>query len=166
VTDREKWLKLIEAGWVPYAWRQNDDAGYHMSAAWSEYERQREASKYPKWSIVSGKEVLRMDSVTDGVLFAHAPRLIRSASGWVGRTICSRDIAVARLAEILRDPTVAAYGYRANVFWRPAKDNWLWQVWNKEADSADIHGYAPTEPAAREALAAWLLDNTMKETKQ
>ena len=100
------------------------------------------------------------------MIFAHMPRRLLASKAWGERKTCSREWAVQVMAEILRDPVVAAEGYRANVFWRPAKDNWLWQVWNKEADSADIHGYAPTEPAAREALAAWLLTNTMKEGKQ
>jgi hypothetical protein len=77
--------------------------------------------------------------------------------------LCSRDDAVRDFAGILRDPTVAWEGYKASAY-VGADGVWRWMV--RKDCSLVASGTSPTEPDAREALAAWLLTNTMKETKQ
>ena len=68
------------------------------------------------------------------------------------------------MAEILKDQTVAWDGYKARVCYSPVSCWWGWDASrSKEVVAA---GCSPTEPAARESLAGWLLDNTLKEDKR
>jgi hypothetical protein len=133
--------------------------------AWAEYER--EQSQYPKWATVGSWSVRVDDDSGAVVVFGLGGPIARqSVCGCVnGNPLawCTREQAVTRLTEILRDPAVAWAGYKAKVFVIMSDSRWWWGV--RDTEVAYPSGHAPTEPAAREALAAWLLDHTMKETK-
>jgi hypothetical protein len=128
-----------------------------LDAAWA----QRQAGQWPKWAIRNGA-AWRIDNNLNAVAFGSGPvRHQPCTDAW---ETCSRDEAIKVLARILRNPTVAWAGYKAKVFVIMSDSRWWWGV--RDTEVAYPSGHAPTEPAAREALAAWLLDNTMKETKQ
>jgi hypothetical protein len=126
---------------------------------------------YPQWGLTGNGDPVRIDH--DGCVWFGTGMRVLPGSRWVG-TFCSREQAVARLAEILRDPVVAAEGYGASVSWRwlcrsgesELRMEWMWRVWNKDQCREEASGTADTEPAARKELAGRLLDNTMKETKR
>ena len=176
MTDREKIDKLLDAGWEVHALVVPDcdkccpvlRTVLTLESAWAEHEQ----AQYPKWCAAIEGAIVRIDGPNRRVTFTGG-----GPSVWKGDTSHlrgTRDQAVKALAEILRDPVVAAEGYGAGVGWRwlcrsgesELRMQWIWRVWNKDQCREEAIGTAPTEPAAREALAAWLLDNTMKEDKQ
>ena len=165
MTDREKIDKLLDAGWTVYTlYRPSGGCERTLNRAWDEHER----AQYPKWATVGSWSVRVDDDGGAVVVFGLGGPIARqSVCGCVnGNPLawCTREQAVARLAEILRDQTVAWDGYKARVFVIPSDGRWRWEVW--DTVRRDANGHAPTEPAARLAAALWLLDNTLKEDTQ
>ena len=169
MTDREKIDKLLAAGWEVHALVVPDcdkccpvlRTVLTLESAWAKYER--EQAQYPKWACGEGY-VWRIESQTRLAQFGSIKPFVCGAVDKTRPRLCTREQAGARLAEILRDPTVAWAGYKARVFVIPSDSRWRWEVW--DTVRRDANGPAPTEHAARLAAALWLLDNTLKEIKQ
>jgi hypothetical protein len=119
--------------------------------------------QYPKWFLVEDFGVERVDDQKYGVIFGRRLNLSTPQSRHAIRAHCTREQAVERLAQIVRDPVVAWDGYKARV-WPTYSGYWGWDA--SRDKEAVAHGYAPTEPAARLALAGWLLDNTCTTRKE
>jgi hypothetical protein len=113
---------------------------------------------YPQWGLTGNGDPVRIDH--DGCVWFGTGIRVLPGSRWVG-TFCSREQAVARLAEILKDQTVAAEGYKARVCYNPASRWWQWDVFDGPTGTRST-----TEPVARKALTEWLLDNCMREDKR
>ena len=116
--------------------------------------------QYPKWAL-EGDQVYRIDGPRCYVKFGDRPDAYEKDCLWFNT--CTRDAAVKALAEILRDPVVAWEGYKARV-WPTYSGNWGWYA--SRYKEAVAHGYAHSEPDAREAIAGWLLDNTLTADKE
>jgi hypothetical protein len=113
---------------------------------------------YPQWGLTGNGDPVRIDH--DGCVWFGTGMRVLPGSRWVG-TFCSREQAVARLAEILKDQTVAAEGFKARVCYNPASRWWQWDVFDGPTGTRST-----TEPVARKALTEWLLDNCMREDKR
>ena len=125
--------------------------------------RRANQPQYPKWFLVEDFGVERVDDQKYGVIFGRRLSLSTPQSRHAIRAHCTREQAVERLAQIVRDPVVAWDGYKARV-WPTYSGDWGWDA--SRDKEAVAHCYAPTEPAARLALAGWLLDNTLVAKKE
>jgi hypothetical protein len=135
-----------------------------LESAWAEYKRRQ--AQWPKWcAVIVG--AVRIDGPNRRVVFKISGPSVED--GDTSHLRGTREQAVARLTEILRDPMVAAEGYNASVAWMRCCDSsgsgvfkWVWRVF---ADRLDPSGFADTYDEALRKLAEWVLDNVMKEAK-